>query len=114
MLAISHSSVLPSAHWNSVGALTSDPFHGSITLPACPPVNASRAALRLPAHDSGPGWLATPYLYDFCIRDFTPVYPGALQSWSKASTKQRKRPTPCESAFLFTESLQCDAELYFL
>jgi hypothetical protein len=83
MLAISHSSVLPSAHWNSVGALISDPFHGSITLPACPPVNASRAALRLPAHDSGPGWLATPYLYDFCIRDFTPVYPGALQFGSK-------------------------------
>ena len=55
------------------------PFHGSITLPACSPVNASRAALRLPAHDSGPGWLATPYLYDSCIRDFTPVYPGALQ-----------------------------------
>ncbi len=83
MLAISHSSVLPSAHWNSVGALISDPFHGSITLPACPPVNASRAALRLPAHDSGPGWLATPYLYDSCIRDFTPVYPGALQLGSK-------------------------------
>jgi hypothetical protein len=79
MLAISHSSVLPSAQWNSVGALISDPFHGSITLPACPPVNASRAALRLPAHDSGPGWLATPYLYDSCIRDFTPVYPGALR-----------------------------------
>ena len=55
------------------------PFHGSITLPACSPVNASRAALRLPAHDSGPGWLARPYLYDSCIRDFTPVYPGALQ-----------------------------------
>src|SRR5258706_11253593 len=50
------------------------------TLPACSPVNASRAALRLPAHDSGPGWLATPYLYDSCIRDFTPVYPGALQN----------------------------------
>src|SRR5258707_1198503 len=78
MLAISHSSVLPSAHWNSVGALISDPFLGSITLPACS-VNASRAASRLPAHDSGPGWLATPYLYDSCIRDFTPVYPGALQ-----------------------------------
>ena len=30
MLAISHSSVLPSAHWNSVGALISDHFHGSI------------------------------------------------------------------------------------
>src|SRR6266446_5229911 len=53
------------------------------TLPACSPVNASRAALRLPAHDSGPGWLATPYLYDSCIRDFTPVYPGALQVPSK-------------------------------
>src|SRR2546427_1985257 len=79
MLAIPHSSVLPSARWNGVGALISDLFHGSITLPACSPVNASRAALRLPAHDSGPGWLATPYLYDSCIRDFTPVYPGALQ-----------------------------------
>src|SRR6266478_2987080 len=83
MLAISHSSVLPSARWNGVGALISDLFHGSITLPACSPVNASRAALRLPAHDSGPGWLATPYLYDSCIRDFTPVYPGALQVPSK-------------------------------
>ncbi len=30
MLAISHSSVLPSACWNSVGALISDHFHGSI------------------------------------------------------------------------------------
>src|SRR5260370_41539282 len=69
MLAVSYPSVLPSAHWNSVGALISDPFHGSITLPACPPVNASRAALRLPAHHSGPGCLATPYLYDLCIRD---------------------------------------------
>src|ERR1700758_1318682 len=59
------------------------PFHGSITLPACSPVNASRAALRLPAHDSGAGWLARPYLYDSCIRDFPPVYPGALQQGSK-------------------------------
>src|ERR1043166_911709 len=90
MLAISHSSVLPSAHWNSVGALISDPFHGSITLPACPPVNASRAALRLLAHDSGPGWLATPYLYDFCIRDFTPVYPGVLQLSRKLNFKESK------------------------
>jgi len=82
MLAISHSSVLPSASWNSVGALISDLFHGSIALPACPPVNASRVALRLPAHDSGLGWLATPYLYDSFIRNFTPAYPGALQQQS--------------------------------
>jgi hypothetical protein len=53
------------------------------TQPACSPVNASRAALRLPAHDSGPDWLATPYPYDSCIRDLTPVYPGALQLQSK-------------------------------
>jgi len=46
-------------------------------------VNASRAASRLPAHDSGPGWLATPYLCDSCIRNFTPVYPGALHLASK-------------------------------
>ena len=83
MLAMPHSPVLPSAHWNSVGALISDLFHGSIALPACSPVNASRAALRLPAHDSGPGWLAKPYLYDSFIRNFTPVYPGALQLGSK-------------------------------
>jgi len=83
MLAMPHSPVLPSAHWNNVGALISDHFHGSIALPACTPVNASRAALRLPAHDSGPGWLARPYLYDSSIRNFTPVYPGALQQRSK-------------------------------
>jgi hypothetical protein len=36
-----------------------------------------------PAHDSGPGWLATPYLYDSCIHYFTPLGPGALQLGSK-------------------------------
>ena len=33
LLAFPHSPVLPSAHWNSVGTLISDPFHGS--LPSC-------------------------------------------------------------------------------
>src|SRR5215469_10015226 len=94
MLAFSHSSVLPSANWNYVGALISDPFHGAIALPACTPINASRVALRLRGHDTGPGWLARPYLYDFCIRDFTPVYPGALHlgpntSFSTLSTARR-------------------------
>jgi len=101
MLAISHSSVLPSERWNGIGALISDLFHGSITLPACSPVNASRVALRLPAHDSGPGWLATPYLYDSFIRDFTPVYPGALQLESK--TPQTTLPS-C-AAIRFPSSL---------
>src|SRR5271154_5821683 len=48
------------------------------TLPALPPVNASMAASRLATHDSGPEWLATPFLYDSFIHNSTPVYPGAL------------------------------------
>ena len=48
------------------------------TLPACAPVNASMAALRLATHDSGSGWFATPFLYDSFIHYSTPVYPGAL------------------------------------
>jgi len=49
------------------------------TLPACTPVNASMAALRLAMHDSGSGWIATPFLYDSFIHNSTPVYPGALR-----------------------------------
>lgn len=46
-------------------------------LPACAPVNASMATLRLIMHDSGSGRLATPFLYDSFIQYSTPVYPGA-------------------------------------
>jgi hypothetical protein len=48
------------------------------TLPACAPVNASMAALRLATHDSGSGWFATPFLCNSFIHNSTPVYPGAL------------------------------------
>jgi hypothetical protein len=34
--------------------------------------------LRLATHDSGTGWLATPFLYGSFIHDSKPVYPGAL------------------------------------
>jgi hypothetical protein len=34
-------------------------------------------ALRLPSHGSGPGWFATPFLYDSRIHRSTPVYPDA-------------------------------------
>jgi hypothetical protein len=37
--------------------------------------NASSAASRLPSHGSGPGWFATPFLYDSLIHCSTPVYP---------------------------------------
>ena len=42
--------------------------------------NASPGVLPPPAHDSGSGWLATPFLYDSFIRNSMPVYPGAFGS----------------------------------
>ena len=72
MLALAHPSVWPSAMMNDVGtpiAIISQ----LNTLPALPPVNASMATLRLATHDSGPGRLATPFLYDSCIHNSTPV-----------------------------------------
>ena len=47
------------------------------TQPARAPVNASPAASRPPTHDSGSGWIATPFLCGSFIRSFPPVYPGA-------------------------------------
>ena len=77
VLAMAHPPVLPSAMLNDVGtpiAIISQ----LNTQPACTPVNASMAALRLATHDSGPGWIAIPFLYDSFIHNSTPVYPGAL------------------------------------
>jgi len=79
MLAITHPSVLPSAMLNDVGTPVAI-LSQLNTLPACTPVNASMAALRLAAHDSGPRWIATPFPYDSFIHNSTPVYPGALSS----------------------------------
>lgn len=77
VLAMTHPSVLPSAMMNGVGTPVAI-ISQLNTLPAFAPVNASMAALRLATHDSGPGWLATPFLYDSFIHNSTPVYPGAL------------------------------------
>ena len=74
---LAHPPVLPSAMLNDVGTPVAI-ISQLNTLPACPPVNASMAASRLATHDSGPGWLATPFLYDSFIHNSTPVYPGAL------------------------------------
>ena len=78
-LALAHPPVLPSAIRNDVGTLVAI-ISQLNTLPACAPVNASMAASRLATHDSGPGWIATPFLYDSFIHNSTPVYPGALSS----------------------------------
>ena len=77
MLAIAHSWVWPSALMNSVDTPVAIISQLNVR-PACTPVNASMAALRLATHDSGPGWIATPFLYDSFIHNSTPVYPGAL------------------------------------
>ena len=75
-LAIAPAAVWPSVTWYDVG--TPDAIISQLnTLPACAPVNASMVALRLATHDSGSGWVATPFLCDAFIHDSTPVYPGA-------------------------------------
>ena len=79
MLAMTHPPVLPSAMLNDVGTPVAI-ISQLNTRPACAPVNASMAALRLVTHDSRPGWFAKPFLYDSFIHNSTPVYPGALSS----------------------------------
>ena len=79
MLALTLPSVWPSVLVDDVGTPVS--FISQLdALPTCAPVNASRSALRLTAHDSGSGWFANPFLYDSFIHYSTPVYPGALRS----------------------------------
>ena len=55
-------------------------FRSSIPCLRIPLSNASSAASRPPSQGWGPGWLATPSLYDSFIRDSMPVYPGAIRS----------------------------------
>src|SRR5215831_15714273 len=76
MLAIALPAVLPSVTCHGVGTLVAI-ISQLNTLPACAPVNASMATLRLATHDSGSGWFANPFLYDSFIHDSPPVYPGA-------------------------------------
>jgi hypothetical protein len=46
--------------------------------PAFSPVNASPTMLPPPAHDSGPGWIANPFLYGSFIRNSLPVFTDAF------------------------------------
>src|SRR3989442_13833275 len=54
-------------------------YRSSIPSLQIPLSNASSAVLRPPSHGSGPEWFATPSLCDSFIRDFVPVYPGAVR-----------------------------------
>src|ERR1019366_2958386 len=99
MLAIAHPPVLPSAMRNDVGTPVAI-ISQLNTQPACAPVNASPAALRLPTHGSGSGWLATPFLFAYqtglarsvfhtgppmnigaCDRTKAGASPSSIQTW---------------------------------
>jgi hypothetical protein len=88
-LALPCPPVLPSALLNCVGTLVAI-ISQLDTQPASAPVNASRPISRLATHDSGSGWLATPFLYGSYIHDSMPVYPGALNELLE-STLVKKR-----------------------
>jgi len=85
MLAVTHPPVLPSAMLNDVGTPVAI-ISQLNTLPALPPVNASMAVLRPATHDSGPGWLAMPFLYDSFIHNSAPVL----------SRRTQQPARPCE------------------
>jgi len=87
MLAMARPPVWPSALRNGVGTPVAI-ISQLNTLPALPPINASMAALPLATHDSGPGWLATPFLYDSSIHNSMPVHPGALRSLPRTIGKE--------------------------
>src|SRR5216683_15696 len=93
MLAIAHPSVLPSAMRNDVGTPVAIIWQLN-TQPACAPVNASPTALQLPTHDSGSGWLATPFPRDSFIHNSTPVYPGALRKPARQRLQRRNASPP--------------------
>ena len=59
-LAITPARVWPSALLNSVGTPVAI-ISQLNTLPAWAPVNASMAPSRATTHDSGSGWIATPF-----------------------------------------------------
>lgn len=75
MLAFTPPRVWPSAPVDDVGAPVL--FISQLSaLPAGAPVNASYPTSRLGTHDSGSGWLATPFLCDFSIHCSTCGFRG--------------------------------------
>jgi hypothetical protein len=87
MLAMALPAVLPSVTCHGVGTPVAI-ISQLNTLPACAPVNASMAALRLATHDSGSGWFATPFLYDSLIHYSTPVL---SRRTTRAASRQKEK-----------------------
>src|SRR5579863_9550762 len=70
------------------------------TLPACAPVNASMATSRLAMHDSGSGWLATPFLCNSFIHYSTPRW--TPENRPVVDTKPASGPHPEQLGFTLT------------
>ena len=82
--------MLPSGSPDTVGASDFGYFGAhKFGIPSLhvPLSNASSAGLPPPSHGSGPGWFATPFLYDSFIHYFTPVYPDTIQPRAPAPPK---------------------------
>ncbi len=75
-LALAGRTVLPSAFDDTVGTLKLNLLSRLNARPALPPVNASPAPLRSPAHDAGSMWLAGPSSYGTFIHYSLPVLPA--------------------------------------
>ena len=107
VLALALPSVWPSALLNGVGTPVAI-ISQLNAQPARAPVNASRAALRLPAHDSGSGWFATPFLRDSFIHNSTPIYPGALSSLLEDVLSDGPMKRRCQRTGKYLSALACD------
>jgi hypothetical protein len=64
-------------------------FRSPIAQPIDAPIHASAVASRRPPQDLGSGWLARLFLWDSCIPDFLPVYPGATDFIQLGGVAQR-------------------------
>ena len=80
---LAHGAVLPSGSPDTVGASDFGYFGAHrFGIPSLhvPLAHASSASFPPPLHGSGSGWIATPFLHDSFIHDFTPVYPDVIQA----------------------------------
>ena len=103
VLAMARPPVLPSAMMNDVGTPVAI-ISQLNTLPACAPVNASMAASQLATHDSGSGWIATPFLYDSFIHDSTPVAPKTRLTLT-LSPRRLLQPSTSEQKYPIDEGI---------
>ena len=80
----------------SASAPRTSPISGLNTLPASSPVNASPTPLPVPAHDSGPVWLARPSLSGTCTLHHCAGLSRRLpERWASAAPGRRSDAGRC-------------------